>query len=135
MRYLLIIFLTVTSLCALEMEEDYDDALRKAKVQERPLMAYLYMRNCRTCAYMDKEVFSDPKVREYLEQHYVVVHLYTNDRTLPDDLKVEMSPVFHFINSQNSEMIESIMGGRDAKRFLQLLKRSYEDYIEENEAI
>ncbi len=130
MRYLLIVFLTVISLHALVMEEDYDDALRKAKVQERPLMAYLYMRNCRTCAYMDREVFSDPEVREYLEKHYVVLHLYTNDRTLPEDLKVEMSPVFHFIDSQNGEMIESIMGGRDAKRFLELLKRSYKDYID-----
>ena len=98
-------------------------------------MAYLYMGNCRTCAYMDREVFSNPEVREYLEKHYVVVHLYTNDRTLPKDLKVEMSPVFHFINSQNGEMIESIMGGRDAKRFLELLKRSYQNYVEENGAI
>ncbi len=130
MRYLLIVFLTVISLHALVMEENYDDALRKAKVQERPLMAYLYMRNCRTCAYMDREVFSDPEVRKYLEQHYVVLHLYTNDRTLPEDLKVEMSPVFHFIDSHNGEMIESIMGGRDAKRFLELLKRSYKDYID-----
>ena len=135
MRYLLIIFLTVISLYALEMEEDYNGALKKAKVQERPLMAYLYMGNCRTCAYMDREVFSNPEVREYLEKHYVVVHLYTNDRTLPKDLKVEMSPVFHFINSQNGEMIESIMGGRDAKRFLELLKRSYQNYVEENGAI
>jgi len=135
MRYILIIFLTVISLCALEMEEDYDDALAKAKVQERPLMAYLFMRNCRTCAYMDREVFSDPEVRDYLEHHYVVVHLYTNDRSLPEDLKVKMSPVFHFIDSQNGEMIESIMGGRDAKRFLQLLKRSYKEYVEENRAI
>ena len=64
-----------------------------------------------------------------------MVHLYTNDRTLPEDLKVEMSPVFHFIDSQNGEMIESIMGGRDAKRFLELLKRSYQDYEDENGVI
>lgn len=135
MRYLLTIVLTVISLYAFEMEEDFHDALKKAKVKERPLMAYLYMQNCRTCAYMDREVFSDPNVLKYLDTHYVVVHLYTDDASLPENLKVEMSPVFHFINAQNGKMIESIMGGRDAKRFLKLLKKSYQEYLDANQAL
>ncbi|MEE8587873.1 MAG: hypothetical protein V3S80_00850, partial [Sulfurimonadaceae bacterium] len=71
------------------------------------------------------------RVIDYLSKNYVVVKLYTNDKGLPKELRVEMSPVFHFLNSQNGEMIESIMGGRNAERFLKLLQNSYEDYKEE----
>ncbi|MGB6018398.1 MAG: DUF255 domain-containing protein, partial [Sulfurimonadaceae bacterium] len=113
------------------MQEDYTVALKKAKKEDKPLMLYLYMLNCNACNYMNNEVFTDKRVVDYLTKNYVVVKLYTNDRGLPKELRVEMSPVFHFLNSQNSEMIESIIGGRNAEKFLKLLKNSYADYKEE----
>jgi len=116
-----------------EMEEDYTEALQHAEAQDRPLLVYLYMLNCKSCDYMDHAVFTDERIVDYLLEHYVVVHLYTNDRGLPSDLQVEMSPVFHFIDSRDGEMIESIMGGRDPERFLELLKKSYQDFIEVQE--
>ena len=133
MKLLFILLLTLSSLHAYEMEEDYSVALHKAKTAHKPLLAYLYMLNCHTCDYMNKNVFTDPKIIDYLDQHYVVVHLYTNDKSLPADLRVDVSPVFHFINSTDGEMLESIMGGRNPEKFLTLLKSSYADYKEEQE--
>jgi len=115
------------------MEEDYTKALQHAKTEQRPLLVYLYMLNCKSCDYMNDAVFTDERVVDYLMGHYVVVHLYTNDRGLPPDLRAEMSPVFHFIDSRDGEMIESIMGGRDPERFLELLKKSYQEFIEEQQ--
>lgn len=133
MKFFLVLLLVFSSLygSSIDMEEEYTSALQKAKKEDKPLLAYLFMLNCYTCEYMDGEVFGDKEVISYLQKNYVVVKLYTNDRSLPEELKVEMSPVFHFLNSQNGEMIESIMGGRSAKKFLKLLQNSYNDYKEE----
>ena len=133
MKYILFLLLMISSLqgYSLDVQEEYTEALQKAKNEEKPLLVYLYMLNCLTCEYMDGEVFQDKEVVDYLRKNYVVVKLYTNDRSLPDELRVEMSPVFHFINGQNGEMIESIMGGRSARKFLKLLRKSYDDYKEE----
>ena len=133
MKFILVFLLTFGSLYGLsiDVQESYPDALKKAKEEKKPLLIYLYMLNCHTCEYMEKHVFTDKAVHDYLAKNYVVVHLYTNNRELPSDWRVEMSPVFHFINAQNGEMIESIMGGRCAKRFLKLLQNSYLDYKEE----
>ena len=133
MKYILILLLMMSSLqgYSLDMQEEYTEALQKAKNEDKPLLVYLFMLNCLTCEYMDGEVFQDKKVVDYLRKNYVVVKLYTNDRSLPKELRVEMSPVFHFINGQNGEMIESIMGGRSARKFLKLLRKSYDDYKEE----
>ena len=133
MKFILVLLLTLGSLhgLSIDIQESYPDALKKAKKENKPLMIYLYMLNCHTCEYMENHIFTDKGVHDYLAKNYVVVQLYTNDKELPKELQVEMSPVFHFINPQNGEMIESIMGGRDAKRFLKLLKNSYLDYKEE----
>ena len=133
MKFILVLLLTLGSLHGLsvDMQEDYTEALEKAKKEDKPLMIYLYMLNCYPCEYMDENTFTDKEVIDYLTKNYVVVKLYTNDRGLPKELRVEISPVFHFINPQNGEMIESIMGGRDANRFLKLLQNSYLDYKEE----
>lgn len=135
MRSLFVLLVLLSALQALpvEMYERYPVALKKAKKEDRPLLVYLHMRNCNTCEYMDDNVFTDKSVNDYLTKNYVVVKLYTNDRDMPKELRVEMSPVFHFLNSQNSEMIESIMGGRNAEKFLKLLEESYASYIEESE--
>ena len=134
MKLLLALLLALSSLhgISVDMYERYAVALKKAKNEDKPLMIYLYMLNCNACEYMNNDVFTDKRVVDYLTKNYVVVKLYTNDKGLPKELRVEMSPVFHFLNSQNGEMIESIMGGRNAERFLKLLQNSYEDYKEES---
>ena len=135
MRILWVLLLTLGVLQAvsIDMQEDYSDALKKAKNEDKPLLIYLYMLNCNTCEYMDTKTFRDEKVLKYLKKNYVVVKLYTNNRGMPKELRVEMSPVFHFIDSQNGEMLESIMGGRDPHRFLKLLQNTFADYREEQE--
>ena len=130
MKFFLVLLLFFSSVHGLsvDMQEEYTSALKKAKKEDKPLLVYLFMLNCYTCEYMDGEVFHDKKVVDYLRKNYVVVKLYANDRSLPKELRVEMSPVFHFINGQNGEMIESIMGGRSARKFLKLLHNCYDDY-------
>ncbi len=133
MKYFLALLLAFASLHgqSIDMQEEYSIALQKAKSEDKPLMIYLYMLNCYPCRYMNEEVLTDKRVVDYLAEHYIVVKLYSNDKGLPKALRVEMSPVFHFLNSQNSEMLESVAGGRNADRFLKLLRDTYADYKEE----
>ncbi len=133
MKFFILLVLVLGSLhgYALKVEKDYTVALQKAKKAHKPLLVYLYMLNCNTCEYMNKKVFKEKKVISYLRKNYVVVKLYANDKSLPKELQADMSPVFHFINAQNGEMIESIMGGRKPDKFLKQLQNSYDDYKEE----
>lgn len=116
----------------LEMYERYAVALQKAKESDKPLLVYLHRRNCHACDYMENTILPEPKVAAYLNANYIVVRLYTNDKELPKALRAEMSPVFHFLNPQNNEMIESIIGGRNVEKFMHLLQNVYNDYKEES---
>ena len=133
MKYIVFLLLFITTLHAtdIEMKKDYAKAYSTAKSAKKPLLIYIYQKGCMTCKYMDSHVFSDERVKKYLKQHYIVAHITTHDRALPKAFHSSMSPAFHIVNSQNEEMIESIIGGRDVKKFLKLLKRSYQDYKDE----
>lgn len=64
---------------------DYDEALAYAKQVDKPLLLDFTGHGCVNCRKMEAEVWSDTAVLALLKNHYVVVSLYTDDKTsLPD---------------------------------------------------
>ena len=65
---------------------DYDQALACAKAQNKPLFIDFTGHGCVNCREMEANVWSDPKVLQLLNDKYVVVALYVDDKTeLPEN--------------------------------------------------
>lgn len=65
---------------------DYNEALECAREQNKPLLVDFVGHTCSSCKKMYAEVWSDPIVLEILQNQFVIVALYTDDKTkLPDD--------------------------------------------------
>lgn len=65
---------------------DYDQALKCAKAQHKPLFIDFTGHGCVNCREMEQSVWSDPRILEMLKNDYVVVALYVDDKkTLPED--------------------------------------------------
>lgn len=65
---------------------DYDQALKCAKEQNKPLFIDFTGHGCVNCREMEQTVWADPRVLEMLKNDYVVVALYVDDKkTLPED--------------------------------------------------
>lgn len=64
---------------------DYEQALACARQQNKPLFIDFTGHGCTNCREMEAVVWSDPQVLERLQQDYVVVALYVDDKTeLPE---------------------------------------------------
>ena len=64
---------------------DYDQALACAKEQNKPLFIDFTGHGCVNCREMEARVWSDPKVLKRLQEEFVLVALYVDDRTtLPE---------------------------------------------------
>lgn len=61
---------------------DYDQALKCAKEQGKPLFIDFTGHGCVNCREMEQRVWSDPQVLSRLSEKYIVVALYVDDRTL-----------------------------------------------------
>jgi thiol:disulfide interchange protein len=65
---------------------DYDEALAYAKTVNKPLFLDFTGHGCVNCREMEAKVWSDPRVLKKLKEDYIVVSLYTDDKTaLPEN--------------------------------------------------
>lgn len=60
---------------------DYEQALACAKEQNKPIFVDFVGHACSNCKVMEQRVWSDPKVLEILQNEYVIVALYVDERT------------------------------------------------------
>ena len=64
---------------------DFDQAMRCAKEQHKPLFIDFTGHGCVNCREMEANVWGDPRVLDILRREYVVVALYIDDKTtLPE---------------------------------------------------
>jgi len=65
---------------------DYDEALACAREQNKLVLVDFVGHTCSNCKKMYSDVWSDPRVLQLLQEKYIVVALYTDDKTkLPEN--------------------------------------------------
>jgi len=62
--------------------KDYDEGMRYAKLQGKPVMVDFTGWSCVNCRKMEDNVWSDPKVLKKLSEEFVIISLYVDDKTL-----------------------------------------------------
>jgi len=107
-------------------QHDYDDAQELAQKVHKPLLLFMSQDRCGSCKFMKEEVFTDVPLITYINAHFIPVLLDISDGMVPDELQVQVTPVFHFLDEQGKKLRESLIGGKTAPFFLPLLKKVIE---------
>ncbi len=66
---------------------DYEEAISCAKKQGKPMLLIFTGHGCVNCRKMEENVWSDPRVRQMMQQDFVMCSLFTDDRTISADGK------------------------------------------------
>lgn len=77
---------------------DYDKALAMAKEQNKPLLIDFTGWACVNCRKMEENVWTIPEVKELIEQKYILVSLYVDDRK-----KLSQDEQFVFIGADSTK--------------------------------
>jgi len=123
MRYLVIICALSILLFAneIQFEHDFNQALQKAKSQNKEVMMMYSAPWCPECDYMKEVVFKDQEVKQYIQKHFIVLSLDIQKDRLPEGFDYMGIPTF-FIIDQNGKEKNRIVGGNKADKFLKSLK-------------
>lgn len=62
--------------------ENYDEGMAYAKANNKPVLVDFTGFGCVNCRNMEAAVWTDPRVKQYLEEEYVLISLYVDDRKL-----------------------------------------------------
>ena len=124
-KILLLLFVTL-SLSAADVNwfHSYAKAANAAKTSNKPMMLFMNKPGCGACQYMKDNVFTNAQVIDYLNKHFVAVSLDIHKNDAPKDLQVNVTPVFHFLKSDGSKSIETLMGGKGVKKFMPMLEKA-----------
>ena len=140
---------------------DYDEGLAAAKITKKPLMIDFTGHSCANCRKMEKEVLSNPEVMKILQNDFIVVSLYVDDKyPLPEnewkksftdstnilkrmgeknlDFEVELSnnnaqPFYLFVDNNGKLLLKDGYGYEsDIPRFLQHLETVKAEFRKRN---
>ena len=126
MKKLILILLLTFGAYASEVSwfHSYPAAVKAAKSEHKPLLLFMNKPGCGSCAYMKENVFTDEKIIDYLAENYIAVSLDIHTNDAPKEFQVQVTPVFHYINSDGKKLRETLVGGKTAPFFLKLLKQA-----------
>ncbi len=85
---------------------DYDQALRVAQAEDKPLFIDFTGKGCVNCREMEQSVWSDPRVLELLEKEFVVCALYV-------DVKADLPEEEQYISEYDGKL-KNTLGKKNA---------------------
>ena len=81
---------------------DYDEALAAAKEQNKPLLVDFTGWNCVNCRKMEAEVWSSPKISGLLNNEFILVELYVDDKVL------QLPESEHYVSSKTGKKVNTV---------------------------
>lgn len=113
-------FLVTVSLCATQWKS-YDAALIEQKSSHKPIMIDVVRTNCHYCINMEKAVFEDTKMSEWIEERFIPVKINMDNDKLPLGLSVSFTPTFYFVDEKHN-ILKKIPGSWNIEDFKDLTR-------------
>jgi thiol:disulfide interchange protein len=110
-------------------EGSYEEALEVAKEQNKLVFMDCYTVWCGPCKMMDKNTFTDEKVGDFFNQHFINVKMDMEKGEGPQlarSFRIRGYPTFLFIDPNTGEAKETAMGYRRAGDFLSIAQNLIE---------
>ncbi len=118
-RFPLLFLVMFVQLNALEFVS-FTQALKLQQQTGKVIMIDAVRKECRYCKKMDKEVFNDANMSQWLQERFIPVKMDIEKETLPYGLKVHFTPTFIFI--KDHKVIKTIPGSWNIRDFKDLTK-------------
>jgi len=98
----------------------YNEALVKAKEEDKVVLLEVVLDNCKFCEKMGEEVLSKENVQEAISKKFVFAQINASREPLPLNLSEQMSPMFVFV-SKDENVKDMRFGYINENDFLNLL--------------
>ena len=118
-KILFTLLLLLGSLHAFEWM-NYEEALIKAKEENKVVIVMLGRDSCGVCTYMKKVVFKDKNVIKKLDSKFIGVYVELDFDDVPEGMTFIGTPTFYFLD-KNANTLLKFNGGKTTPSFLKAL--------------
>jgi len=113
----------------------YDVAKNLAKKEHKLIMVDISLSHCPPCRYLASEVYTNDKVANFINKHFIPVFYLADEDSIPVDVQsyfTGSTPTILFIKP-NGELFYRMIGARPPQNFLAILKEINAHYGATNE--
>ncbi|RUM45009.1 MAG: hypothetical protein DSY46_04010 [Hydrogenimonas sp.] len=118
MRKIILLLLALTTFLMAEVnwQPDYRSAKAEAQKTGKPMLVLLVSHTCRWCRKLENRTLQNPRVVDYINQHFVPVIVYREDRgddenpAYPDFIESSMVPATFFLTPDEETIIQPSIG-------------------------
>ena len=120
MKRLWILLLFISSLMAdtIHFETNYEAAMKKARAENKVLMAVIVQTYCPWCDKFKKRTLVDPEVVKVVGENFVALMLNKDVDDMPQDIRARMVPTTFFLDHKGEEVYSTI-GYKHPRNFLE----------------
>jgi len=115
------ILLMLLSLYGAEFHS-YEDSLKIQKQSHKIIILDVMRSDCHFCIKMQKEVFANKEMMQWLEDRFILCEINLDFDELPLGLKVHFTPTFFFVD-ENSKILKTIPGSWNIEDFKDLTRK------------
>lgn len=122
---LLVVFLAPSGLADEGRPNDYDNALKAAKGEKKPLVLYFFSKSCYYCTVMDKETLANSEVAGMIRRDFVFLRVDVDKSAELSRLyRVTGTPSSWFLDSSGKRILEApgYIQGPVYKKVLEYIK-------------
>lgn len=100
----------------------YEEALKIQEKSSKIIMIDAVRDHCQYCKKMDKNVFANKEMGEWLQKRFIPVKIDLDKDEMPLDVEVKMTPTFYFLD-KNKKVVKIIPGSWNIQDFKDLTKK------------
>jgi thioredoxin-related protein len=100
----------------------YDKAKVLQKKNHKPIMLDVMRNTCHYCKKMDKEVFDNKEMAQWLQERFILVQINLDEDLMPIDEEVTFTPTFYFLD-ENGKILKKIPGSWNIQDFKDLTRK------------
>ena len=120
--YMVLLFATTMMAAEVNWAKDYQEGMKIAKQQNKPVLFIISRDTCKYCIKLDRTTLSDAKVTKALNRDFIAIRSWLNEHDyVPEDLYAPGLPTIWFLLPDGTPMYQPLMGMVDSKNFLEAL--------------
>ncbi|MCX6073490.1 MAG: DUF255 domain-containing protein [Campylobacterales bacterium] len=130
MKKLVVALLLTLSACGSEVmwNSGYDQALAKAKKENKPLMVLITSEECRWCRKLEATTLQNDEIVSRINTSFEAVNVTKEKSIYPKTLTAKMVPMSYFIDPRNGKVLYSIPGYWEAEDYSSVLDDALRKY-------
>jgi thioredoxin-related protein len=112
---------------AMKYQTNYDEAIKKAKNEKKPIMLVLSSTTCPWCRKMENQTLKNPTINKQIQENFIPLALDKDEDSYPKQFFPQYIPTVLFLNPHTEDYFDQSIGYKSVVKFQESLDEAIAD--------